>query len=438
MSVAVSRRSSGVTLIELLVALVLGLLVAGGIVTVVTSTSASNHAQNQLSQVLEGGRYALERITDDLRMANGLYCASTGGIAAHAASGLWLDGLRAPTVYARDIMTSLASKDLTTAWGQRSGGNTYPAAPSSPYALPPFLSMRGYDCDTTACKPVNPPTSVAPAMGRGVGARALGTSLVTLRFMDSSRGWVLGGNSRVVTNAADGSIAAIHIAPAAGEPALKEFASGDLAMLADCSGAQIFAVTGNPDFVPDPTRNFSAPALQGMQAAPKLFDFNTDYLSVTYYVKVVANDDGTTTGALARKAGNGAEELVRGVERLDFLYGVEDADGNTRYLTADDVDSGAGGSIGCPPSVPSPLGGDPGCLWRAVKSIEVRLLMAGERAIYTLTPDEQMYAYALDGFAMPAAPNAAGRKVTPVAQGFGNAKIRREFTALVSVRNYNP
>ena len=55
-----SRRPAqrGLTLIELMVAMVLGLLVAAGIVTVFVSTSTSNKAQNQLARLQEEGRFA--------------------------------------------------------------------------------------------------------------------------------------------------------------------------------------------------------------------------------------------------------------------------------------------------------------------------------------------------------------------------------------------
>lgn len=431
------RKTVGVSLVELMVAMALGLLVTAGIVSIFLSTSASSRAQNQLAQVQEEGRYAVARIVDDLRMANAQYCTSTGGVASQAASGLYLDGLRAPVIYARNLLGAMGASDLTTRWGSASGSNAYPAAPVAPYSLPSFLWMRGYDCDSATCKPVNPPNSVVPPMGKAPDNRVIGTSVLTLRYVDSSRGWALGGSSYVVTEPS-GTIASIHLAPANGEPPLADFKAGDLAMLSDCSGGQVFAVSGNADLVPEPTLNFTAPVARPAQAAPKLFDFNTDFLTVTYFVKVVASDDGTTTGALVRKDRFGSQEMVRGVERLDFLYGVEDRDGNTRYLSADEVDSNAGGAIACPPPAPLPLERDPGCLWRAVKSIEVRLLVAAERPLHTLTPQEQMYAYQLDGIATPAAPDAPGRRITPAAQGFANPKVRREFIALVSVRNYNP
>ena len=60
-------RVPGFTLIELMIAMVLGLLVAAGIVTVFASTSSSNKPQNQLAQLQEAGRFAVTRISTDLR-----------------------------------------------------------------------------------------------------------------------------------------------------------------------------------------------------------------------------------------------------------------------------------------------------------------------------------------------------------------------------------
>ena len=78
---AVLRRQRGVTLIELMVAMVLGLLVAAGIVTVFSSTSSSNKSQTQLARLQEEGRFAISRLGSDLRMANGQYCTNSGGTA---------------------------------------------------------------------------------------------------------------------------------------------------------------------------------------------------------------------------------------------------------------------------------------------------------------------------------------------------------------------
>ena len=428
------RRASGLSLIELMVAMVLGLLVAAGIITVFLSTSSSNKAQTQLAQLQEEGRFAITRLVGDLRMANGQYCSNTRGTATQGGSGVFMDGLRAPRIYATDVENALS--DLTTAWGVA----PYPAKPAEPYYLPAYFSMRGYDCDKNGCAPAAPAS--LPAPGKTADSRVIGTSILTLRYLDAGSGWSLEGNSMVVPGAG-GLVDHVTVVPAAGEPKIADhYAAGDLMMLADCSNANVFAASlqnGNA-FYPQEAGagNYSKPKAQQPQSAPRLFNFSRDYKTVTYYLKVVDSGSGTTTGALMRRENGVAEEVVRGVERLDFLYGIEDGNGNTRYLGASDVDTRAGGSIPCPPSWQGPLGGDAGCLWRGIKSIEVRLLMDGQQSLASLGTAERNYTYAGDGITTPAAPGAAGRKVTPSEQGFADAMLRREFSALVSVRNYNP
>jgi type IV pilus assembly protein PilW len=426
-------RQCGITLIELMVALVLGVLVSGGIITVFLATSSSNRVQNQLAHLQEEGRYAIGRLVSDLRMANGQYCANTGGGTTQTSSGALLDGLRAPMVYANDLIGAMS--DVSTQWGAA----PYPAKPTSPYYFPSFLSMRGYDCTRTACTPA---AGIVPSMGKSAGNRVVGTSVLTLRYLDSSRGWSLGGASSTAVTAADGTVAAINLRKGTGEPPIADFKAGHLALLANCSSAAIFTVTnpgssGQMSPLPVSTAgdgNTGKPVSQQTQSAARLFDFNTDFLTVTYYLQVITLGDGVTTGALMRRVNGTGSEIARGVERLDFLYGVEDSNGNTSYVSAVDIDSGTD----CPPSVPVKLGSEPGCLWRSVKTIEVRILMSGQQPLPALTPSETNYTYASDGTATPQSPGDSSRKVTPAQQGFGDRMLRRQFSALVSLRNYNP
>jgi type IV pilus assembly protein PilW len=437
-----AHKQHGITLIELMVAMVLGLLVAAGIVTVFASTSNSNKAQTQLALLQEEGRFAITRLSNDLRMANGQYCSNTGGVASNTGSNnLYMDGLRSPKVYAKDLLGALS--DVTTNWNVA----PYPATPVAPYYLPAFLSMRGYDCSKTSpCTP-DVPATFLKTMGTSVGARVVGASVLTLRYMSPSRGWTLDGINSTVSADSNGKLKSVTLKPATGEPALSEFQAGHLAMLADCSNAQIFAVDAPSSGVLNvrAADNFSesSPINQQLQSAPRLFDLNTDLLTVTYFLQVIDDGNGRKVGALMRRVNGTSEEVVRGVERLDFLYGVEDSNGSTRYLSASGVDTRVNGAINCPASVPSvdssaPASNPAGCLWRAVKSIEVRILMDGQVPLYTLTPNELSYTYVADKITEPKAPDDAGRVVKPVEQGFANPVLRREFSAMVSLRNYNP
>jgi type IV pilus assembly protein PilW len=442
----VTRRPSGVTLIELMVAMVLGLLVTAGIVTVFLSTSNHNRVQTQLANLQEEGRFAMIRISADLRMANGYYCSNSGGVADSSGSnGIYVDGLRAPKVYAKNLKGALF--DVTTSWDNA----PYPATPVSPYYMPAFLSMRGYECGKTTCNPDVPAT--LPAAGTGFGARVVGTSVLTVRYLDSSRGWAIGSVNSAPSADAKGKLRSVTVRPVAGEPALSEFKAGHLAMLADCSNAQIFAVDppSSGFFAVSATGNFPDTALinPNPQSSSRLFDLNTDLLNVTYYLQVIDNGSGQKTGALMRRAqvsgGDSvrSDEIVRGVERLDFVYAAEDRNGNTRFLHAPDVDTRAGGSIDCPTSVPNADGTTAqvnpyGCLWRAIKSIEVHILMDGQTPFYGLSNHEMNYVYVPDGNTVPTAPDDIRRAVSPRDQEFAIPMLRREFSALISLRNFNP
>jgi type IV pilus assembly protein PilW len=440
----------GVSLVELMVAMVLGLLVSAGVMAAFTSSSRADRVRTQLERLQEEGRFAITQIRNDLVMTGMTYCAGTGGNAHATAAGPYLDELRAPTVYASEAgVLKTALNDVTTSWG-----SPYPSAPVQPYSLPSFFAMRGYDCSVSACKPVDPGNKGNPAglgiaaMGTAVDARVVGASVLTVRYLDPSGGWALAPEGGVVVGA-DGSLA-IDLNTASPKASTRSFPMGHpLAMLADCSSAQIFAVSGQgTSQLVSSASNFTQPAFIRNAVAPKLFDLSRDWRTVTYYLKVVDNGEGKghTTGALVRRINGGstaggrdgsAEEIARGVERLDFKYGVQKADGSVRYYTAEQVDNSSRQDC---PSVPWPIPGsaDHGCLWRSVSLIEIDLLMDGQLPLYSLTADELAYPYASDGLLEAASPTAGERKVTPLQQGFPLPMLRREFTAVAALRNANP
>jgi type IV pilus assembly protein PilW len=449
------RAARGVTLVELMVAMLLGIIVAGGIITIFLSTSNSNRVQTQLARMQEDGRFAIGQLNDDLAMAGGLYCNNTGGIPIVSTSNVSLDGLRSPKIFAKAFLAGLTEN--TTNWGATSGKNTYPVAPVSAYTMPSFLYMRGYNCTgSAACTPI-PVTFLGGTLdttGTAVGNRVVGTDVLTVRYLNVARGWRLGATSTITANA-DGTLQQINLVPAAGEPLKTKFL-GPLALMADCSTSQIFSVTGAGSSVltPDSANNFSAPLALQPQSAPRLYDFNNDMQNVTYYVQVVTNDGtatGVKTGALMRRVNGGPanvpdQELVRGVERLTFRYGVEDTSGGVRFLTADQVDSRNNGAITCPPTVANTTltTTDPGCLWRAVKSIEVSILLASQVTMPNLTTPETAFLYTPDTTSgtpvqvYPTEASTAKLAIQPSAQGFDNNRLRRQLTSLVMVRNYNP
>ncbi|HEY9133797.1 MAG TPA: PilW family protein [Dyella sp.] len=428
----------GISLIELLVAMMLGLLVSAAVIGVFLGMSTHSRIQRQLARLQEEGRFAVGVITQDLAAANGQYCNNTGGIAKRQANGIYLDRLRAPLVYAVDFGHARHWADLTTPMGNA----PYPAAPDAPYALPSFLSMRGYDCDKQGCRPMDPNTAGAtaiPPAGTAPGNRVKGTDVLTLRYVDSQRGWVIGNHTQIqVDRAFPNQIQRILLAPGPGEPPASDFGTGHLALLADCSGGQIFAVDRHGNALLPNGDNARPPSAESTFAAAKLFDFDRDYVTVTYYLKMVDDGLGGRTGALIRQVNGEPHELIHGIERLDFRYGVETAQGKASYLTAAEVDAGTQ----CPPGpARRPLnaaGEDVGCLWRAVKSIQLSMLLSGHTPLPTLRNDELAYAYEPDGLPDPASRPPDAHPIKPSDQGFPAPLLRREFNVVTSVRNFNP
>lgn len=431
------RAGRGFSLVELMVAMVLGLIVAGGIVTVFMATSTSSLVQTQLAKLQEEGRFAITALTTDLRMSNAQYCSNMGGQSAGLSNGVMsLDRyLRAPKVLVSGAIFEAALNDNTTTWSSSSGGNTYPVSPVAAFTMPSFVSLRGYDCNLTACTPVDPSTASGagiPAQGTAVGNRVPGSGVITMRYLNGARGWVIDGVNSTIALSGN-NVASITIAQQPGEPPLTNFTKGDLLMLADCNASQVFSATlSGSTFTPG--TNYSQVA-RPSGVSPKLFDFNRDFQTVSYFLQMVDDNNGHKTGALMRRVNGVSGEVVRGIERLDFLYGVMDAAGNTSYRSAADIDS----ATTCASSTVTVTGGDPGCLWRSVQNIEMHILMDGQVPLYSLTTAELQYQYYGDtGVVGLSAPDDSKRTVTPSQQGIDNHMLRREFTAVVSLRNYNP
>lgn len=74
----VSDRASqvGLSLIELMVALVLGLLLSAGVVTIFITAKQDYQVQDAVSQVQENGRFSLEFLARDIRMAGFSQCSN--------------------------------------------------------------------------------------------------------------------------------------------------------------------------------------------------------------------------------------------------------------------------------------------------------------------------------------------------------------------------
>lgn len=283
--------AGGFSLVELLVATALGLILIGGATTVFSGTVRSAELGQALASLQANARFALDEIAGDVRAASYRGCASVGQTPL--------------SVSAVDVPLSDADPDASAIVGARVGADDWePAMP------------LGY----------------APPEGRG--APVEGTEALLVQYARDA-----GEELTASMDAPSGTLAV------AGDESGLE--SGDLAVVADCLGADLFridaragggsGVTLTPDrslsrvYRRDPDRPFTTRVLP--------------FVSVIYYVGDTERRTrrGDPIHSLYLQtfpydpANNPPLELVEGVDQLRLDFGMRDADGGTRFVRVTDA-----------------------------------------------------------------------------------------------------
>ncbi|MBN8886570.1 MAG: PilW family protein [Rudaea sp.] len=480
----VRNRARGFGLLEVMIAMALGLLLSLGIVTVFSAVGATNRVEDALARLQENGRYASIRMAADLRMLGGQYCSTASAADANATP---VNGVVYPNNAILSWAPGAGAASLgTTANALPDGGGIAGAVPSgtdltmAPYALSPAISAQGYDCGLSdaTCGAVPSGSANAadglPPIGTAVGNRVQGADVLTIRYQ-SGTGWAY-----TLTGVGSGNNATFILNPQQNPqyapPAVPNryfdddptdprysFTTGDRALVTKCSGGQIFQVsvagTGTtPTLSPDPTVPISStfkvddPSVgHATTFDARVFNFTKNFVTVTYYLSYQADPAtaGRVVPTLMRKVNGGAnqgvanqgDEVVQGVERLDFLYGVQyKSDGGFHYLTAAEVTANSN-LVNC--AVPAGVTDPTGCLWGSVRSVQVNMLLNSVGNL-PLSDAETVYSYSVDGGTSCTPPSSAADNMTYCV---GGAKVtngskagrlmRREFISMVAVRNGN-
>jgi len=274
-------RQRGITLVEVMVALALGLLVSAGVFQVYLGNKRNADLQESLLQRQEAARFATMLLTRDLQMAGYRGCARD--------SDTTVNTLNTPDDFLFDFASPVEG------FNARDGGWT----PALPESLPDV---------------------------------ATGSDVLTVRTIDDP-GVVL---AAAMTSAS----APLEVLPGQ-DPA--PFAVGDLLLVTDCGGSAIFQVTsydpgaglighaaagGTPG---NATSNLGRRFAEGAQ----LHRLRT----TSYFIAPGSTGSGS---ALWRQVGRlPAEELAEGIENLQLQFG-EDRDGDRvadRFGSADEVGS---------------------------------------------------------------------------------------------------
>ncbi|WP_374014112.1 PilW family protein [Pseudoxanthomonas koreensis] len=278
----------GLTLIELMIALLIGSMLVLGLVQVFGAARSAYQLSEGIARVQENGRFALDFLQRDIRMAGHFGCVNdqshrqvTGSLTSHFAANGPLD------------------------FG---------------------FSIRGYENSNPAGITLNP-------------GRVGGTDVIVLRFL---RG------TGVPVHAIDPVAGTIDIPPAQWD-ALTEGGVANPTMfgIADCSFADVFAAQS----VAAGAGRVTAPAgidlaLYGaLPGGGPAMLYRADV--VVYYVGNGAGGRPSLWRArVAPGGGVTSEELVEGIENLQFRYGLDQgpADALTGYVATQANAAGVGGA----------------------------------------------------------------------------------------------
>lgn len=289
-------RVAGLSLIELMVALLIAAFLMLGLVQIFTASSASARMSEGMARTQEGGRFAMDFLQRDLRMVGHFGCVNDqahwvkerGDLTLHTGVGL---AATHPLNFAFSVQGFEAngtSPGNAVQIGAPAGG-WVPALPAQITALNP---LPGSDVIVLRF--------LAPA---GVPVTGIGGAAGAEQLQVSAGGW----NSLT----RDG------------------VATPTLFGVADCAQADVFpgtsAAGGGGTLVTVSGANPATDLSSRYTAQPAGQTLIYRAEALVYYVAAGASGQPSLWRARANAAGNfaNAEELVEGVESLQFLYGQD-------------------------------------------------------------------------------------------------------------------
>ena len=275
------NRQAGVSLIELMIAMVIGLILMLGVIQVFSASQSASRLSQGVARAQENGRFALDFLERDIRMAGHTGCVNDQ---AHFIKG-----------------TGLPRNNINVPTG---GGSP----------LDFSVAIQGYEAPGTG--PTNTlqvgsgtiPTGLPASISGLVPAPMPGSDILVLRFFAPEAVPVTAINGQELT------------VDAARWARLTEggVASPTLFGIANCETADIFAGTTSAGKITGANVDFSRYA---PQPEPTMV-YRAE--SMVYYIGNGANGPGLRR-ARANSAGAYAinEELVEGIENLQLLYGLD-------------------------------------------------------------------------------------------------------------------
>ena len=348
MSLGPGKYESGLSLIELMIALVIGSILMAGLIQVFSASRAAYQLSEGLARVQENGRFAVDYLQRDVRMAGHFGCVNDQAHARTNPSGM-------VTTFASSVADPRLAFD-TSIQGYEADG-TAPGAGPVAIAEAPEIGGVAY----------NPalPAEIANATAN----RIDGSDIVALRY--------LAPEGVPITEIAGTPSAPVFKFDAARWDVLRSGVTDPgLFGVTDCTHATVFqAATAGTDgnagvIAVGAAENNVTPALSQVFTAGQATLYRAE--SVVYYVGL----NSANRPSLFRVRFNAApgtaltadrQELVEGIESLQLLYGqdreLDPARSPTGYIDR----QGVAGAVEVSRTLPADG-------WRRVGSVQIGIL----------------------------------------------------------------
>ncbi|WP_372381847.1 PilW family protein [Xanthomonas sp. NCPPB 1068] len=404
-----AAASTGLSLIELMIALLISSLLLLGVIQVFSASRTAYQLSQAIARNQENGRFAMDFLTRDIRMAGHAGCVNDQSLLSTDASGNPTGG------NIRSLFLTAADRNSNTVANQ-------------PFPLRFDVSIQGFEAagtqnGGTLTLPATPVAGVAsdwsPALPTELGGLnpIKGSDIIVLRYFSPIE--------EMVTGFAPGSNPTISYPDesAAGSTKVAIGGSG-LYAIADCKGATVFQASAAPTAtgmqVAVGGLNKTSLAFLGTYDGALAFRPGNASLfraeSVAYYIALNAQ---TNTPSLYRARWTSVpaatsltttvEEVVEGVELMQFAYGEDSAPLTgppSGYISNTNTANTLGGLTNAP-------------RWRRVGAVQIGLLVRGASSETAATRQAAV------------APSVLAVTVTPP----GDGQYRSVYETTVALRN---
>lgn len=350
------RRIAGLSIVELMVALTIGLILLAALTRLFVSSRSTYTLEEGLARVQESGRFAMEFLAQDIRMAGYAGCSA-----------------------------NLSSSDV---------GNIVAPAASATTFNPDGLAGYKHTCTSSCTGALSEwdPDLPSEYFPSGSITPVTGTDVLIIQRADTTDAHLTGQDSN------NANVQISNNATLEGQ-----LAAGDILMVSDCKGADIFRATN----VSEGTGKITVAHSSASNTSNRLahtYDNTAQIMKLVTRVYFIGRRDNSTGNppALYRKdLGNSGnlitQELVEGVEVMRISYG--EASGTNKYIDTYRNPSSVGN-------------------WRKIFTTRVGLLVV-TTANVEQAEDTRTY-------------NLAGVSVGP----YNDKKRRRAFNSIIQVRNH--